>query len=686
MADGVLFERGGRESKCNKIGRCTKIGFHFETKGYLHMHFQWIVCSLLKKTHLYARVALVLQRPYIMQVNEDATWEDCAELHNLLQVTAHASSVPSAVLPIPQLEKTFIPSCLEQCQCPAPLASKEAGDKSPILSGLFWIHKSSIPNDDINGAAASATKVGTSQMAWYKLAPWWSELAPVPKSNPLNPIPAKPLRLAFAHPTDGNWVGVPRFWGMAMYGVPQRDKRFLGDSLGADVKLAMPLRPLQLDAMAAALKSCADWGGAFLQADCGFGKTPTALGIIAALGRKALFVCNRSELMRQAMDDIVGAPSRWPDGSEASGGERQVCKQCLSGVATAVAAAEESDGGLKQIPVKRQKLTQELCAKCGSSDTSLHTQTASSPRNAWLPGARVAMLRGQWEPDKRGRKEKELRDADIIVCCINSLAMCAYPSWLLESVGTVVIDEAHHIAAATLSQALPRLPARNIVALSATPNRSDGLERVLFWLLGPRCFVYERTPETTGIWGAVNVSFVEYEGGPRQEIVYKDGRLGFAAMTVALSKDAQRNALLVRLGCRSLSDGRARILMLTSFVEHLQALRALFANELGADAVGILHGTVSAHERTRARGANVKIIVATYSFIEEGYDDDTLDTLILATPRSRVQQSVGRIERTRAGKAVPLVLDIVDTWSIYARMRYKRRAFYKSRGFSIESK
>ena len=630
---------------------------------------------------------------FAMQVTEDSSWIDAPDsagllrdLHALHAVHAstatNVSSSHHASAPLPVAVPLAPPKakCLEECGCPLPLAFESEGQASetPILSGLYWVHKSILNNNGDDHA----------RVAWYKRAPWWSELTPVPASNPLNPIPAKPLRLAFAHPTDADWVGVPRFWGMAMYGVPERDKRFTGDALGAGVTLAMPLRPLQQDAMAAAVKSCAEWGGAFLQADCGFGKTPTALGIISALGRKAMFVCNRSELMRQAVDDIVGAPSRWPDGSVASGGERQVCEACFSGVAKRE-ATEEKEGEQPQLPVKRQKITlqtEQPCAICGSSDTPLQTQTASAPRNAWLPGARVAMLRGQWEPDKRGRKEKELRDADIIVCCINSLAMCTYPPWLLESVGTVVIDEAHHIAAATLSQALPRLPARNIVALSATPNRSDGLERVLFWLLGPRCFVYERTPATTGIWGAVNVSFVEYEGGPRLEIVYRDGRLGFAAMTVALSKDAERNALLVKLGCRALSNGRARILVLTSFVEHLQALQELFVNELGANAVGILHGTVSAHERTRARGTNVQIIVATYSFIEEGYDDDTLDTLILATPRSRVQQSVGRIERTRAGKAVPLVLDIVDTWSIYARMRYKRRAFYTSRGFSLSSK
>jgi superfamily II DNA or RNA helicase len=249
----------------------------------------------------------------------------------------------------------------------------------------------------------------------------------------------------------------------------------------------------------------------------------------------------------------------------------------------------------------------------------------------------------------------------------------------------VVVDEAHHIAAATLSQALPRLPSRYVIGVSATPDRSDGLERVLYWLLGPLCFVYQRTPETTGIMGAVRVSFVEYSEGPQEEIVYKDGRLGFAAMTVRLSREESRNALLVRLALEALQQGRQRLLVLTGFREHLLLLATELRSKLGRSAVAVLHGTASASDVAQARAGSTRVIVATYSFVEEGYDDAALDTLLLATPRSRIQQSVGRIERSKAGKAVPLVLDVVDTWSIYAQMRYKRRAFYKSRGFTCDT-
>jgi superfamily II DNA or RNA helicase len=88
-------------------------------------------------------------------------------------------------------------------------------------------------------------------------------------------------------------------------------------------------------------------------------------------------------------------------------------------------------------------------------------------------------------------------------------------------------------------------------------------------------------------------------------------------------------------------------------------------------------------ESGKAKDPKTKIVFATYSLLEEGYDDCDLDTLLLATPRSKIQQTVGRIERTKEGKLRPLVIDVVDSFSAYPSMYYKRLTFYKSRGFLI---
>jgi superfamily II DNA or RNA helicase len=68
-----------------------------------------------------------------------------------------------------------------------------------------------------------------------------------------------------------------------------------------------------------------------------------------------------------------------------------------------------------------------------------------------------------------------------------------------------------------------------------------------------------------------------------------------------------------------------------------------------------------------------------------GLDIPTLDTVVLATPKSDIKQSVGRILRETAGKKnEPLILDIVDAWGFLYAMFGKRRRVYRDGGFLIQ--
>jgi hypothetical protein len=57
----------------------------------------------------------------------------------------------------------------------------------------------------------------------------------------------------------------------------------------------------------------------------------------------------------------------------------------------------------------------------------------------------------------------------------------------------------------------------------------------------------------------------------------------------------------------------------------------------------------------------------------------------LATPKTDIEQSVGRILRQkREDRAnTPLVIDIVDTFSMFPRQAAKRAKYYKKLGFDI---
>lgn len=63
----------------------------------------------------------------------------------------------------------------------------------------------------------------------------------------------------------------------------------------------------------------------------------------------------------------------------------------------------------------------------------------------------------------------------------------------------------------------------------------------------------------------------------------------------------------------------------------------------------------------------------------EGMNIPALDTLILASPKSDIVQSCGRILRTRPEDRVntPTVIDIVDRFPSMEKQFLKRKQFYK---------
>ena len=55
----------------------------------------------------------------------------------------------------------------------------------------------------------------------------------------------------------------------------------------------------------------------------------------------------------------------------------------------------------------------------------------------------------------------------------------------LNSYGMVIMDECHHAASATAQEILKKVNAKYVYGVSATPMRSDNLEKINYMLLGP---------------------------------------------------------------------------------------------------------------------------------------------------------------------------------------------------------
>jgi len=100
----------------------------------------------------------------------------------------------------------------------------------------------------------------------------------------------------------------------------------------------------------------------------------------------------------------------------------------------------------------------------------------------FCPGATIGVVQ---------QNKKEV-DCDFVIAMLQSLSLKEYSFSDFESIGTLIVDEAHHICAKVFSQSLFKMCPRHIYGLSATPERKDGLTKVLHWFMGPTFFAVER--------------------------------------------------------------------------------------------------------------------------------------------------------------------------------------------------
>lgn len=302
-----------------------------------------------------------------------------------------------------------------------------------------------------------------------------------------------------------------------------------------------------------------------------------------------------------------------------------------------------------------------LSLYCGAGKTATSLAVASYFRVRTMILVHKEFLADQWiENIKRfspnstiGRVQGDVIDidADFVVCMIQTLSQRVFEFNVFDSVGLLIVDECHHICARVFSQCMFKLCPKMVLGLSATPNRRDGLTRVLHWFLGPVCFELKR----------------EAHGVQVVPVHYKSTLIGVSLSEniTNLTKDEVRNLLILET-VRSIENTR-NILILTDRREHVLHL----AESLGDTGV-YMGGTIT--------GEDQRILVGTFSLAQEGLDIPRLDTVVFATPKSDIIQAAGRILRG-GSKHRPIVYDIVDS-GLYGMFK-KRCSQYNEMKFSI---
>ena len=438
---------------------------------------------------------------------------------------------------------------------------------------------------------------------------------------------------------------VPRFFAETLWGARYRPEAVLSPRVAPAPSLvfAGKLQPRQADARDAALAAYAAGGrgGAMLELPCGFGKTVIALSILASLRVRTLVLVHKEFLMDQ-----------W--------------RERLSQFVPAARV-----GRLQQDCVQIERLSLEtsceleFCAVDGVGPKLAARLAATRP-------ASPSEISGVSEKVRtRLREATEMDGCDVVLGMIHSVASRDYPH--LDTFGLVVVDEAHHICASMFSKSLRKVPAPRVLGLSATPKRPDGLGFALPWFLGPVRYRAEKTYEKAEVLRIHHLPPADKQ----KDILTRQGKVLLPVMVTRLIAERRRMNTLLRYVADTYAEGRY-LMVISERLSLLHAMRkALPANY----SVGLYVGGMTAEERDVS--ATKRIVLATYSMCAEGLDIPRLDTLLLATPRSNVEQSLGRILRLHPDKATPRVLDVVDDFSVFQGMAHQRRRLYRKHDFSV---
>jgi len=337
----------------------------------------------------------------------------------------------------------------------------------------------------------------------------------------------------------------------------------------------------------------------------------------------------------------------------------------------AFSKAISQGSGVLSLPCGYGKTTVALAIACRLGYRTMIIVHKEFLANQWrerieqfCPGATIGIV----------QQDKIETDCDFVIAMLQSLSMKDYSFDHFEKIGTLFVDEAHHICAKVFSQGLFKLCPKHCYGLSATPVRKDGLTKVLHWFLGPTFFAIERKGQEQ-----VNAHIVPYicPGYREAPPCNRTGKISLPTMVTYLVNDQIRTKKILVIINKINKTTNRKILILSDRRLHCEEMQSHFPENSGLYMGGM-------KEAALEESSKKDIIFGTFSQAHEGLDIPTLDTVILATPKSDIKQSIGRVMRETPGKKNwPVIYDIWDKWSVFDAMYRKRRAVYKQGGFNI---
>lgn len=225
--------------------------------------------------------------------------------------------------------------------------------------------------------------------------------------------------------------------------------------------------------------------------------------------------------------------------------------------------------------------------------------------------------------------------------------------------GLVILDEAHHCPASTFLKVVSALNPYFLYGMTATAYRRDKLDPLMFQTIGPA--VVSIPVEEVEKDGGVIMPKVIYRPFTSQPVYHNQIQKILKENIVG---NDRRNHMIVGDVLKEAVKGNYCI-VLTDRKVHADMLYDLIS--MGWEKTGIATGNYSKkyveEQAARLNQKEITVLVCTFALLGEGFDVPFLNRAFIAMPfraEGKVEQLIGRVQRTAPGKKDSVVYDYVD--------------------------
>lgn len=264
-------------------------------------------------------------------------------------------------------------------------------------------------------------------------------------------------------------------------------------------------------------------------------------------------------------------------------------------------------------------------------------------------------------------------DADVYIMGVLKAKNFSEAEFTEAGIGTIIFDEAHVATITAFTDALLKVCPKYVIGLSATPERSDGMQKLISMYFGNKknYIVREETKDFV-----VYKYETDFEPEINYKLLYGQAILDWSTVLNSLAYNEDRQTMISQLVIDIAQDETNRIMILSDRIFECEAIYSIVCQNLGEDRVYLM--TDSNKKVNIKTIMEYQVLIAGRKRAGIGFNDPTRNNLVLCTDCKDVRQNEGRIRTV--GNSIYDIVDCNFTLESHWKIR---RDWYEKRGANI---